>query len=52
MLGGTDKERYTGDFTYVPVTTPGYWQARTSPAPRLCTSPARHACATCYLACP
>jgi cathepsin D len=26
VLGGTDKERYTGDFTYVPVTTPGYWQ--------------------------
>jgi len=26
VLGGTDTARYTGDFTYVPVTKPGYWQ--------------------------
>ena len=25
-LGGTDPTYYTGDFTYVPVTKPGYWQ--------------------------
>jgi cathepsin D len=25
-LGGTDPSRYTGSFTYAPVTRPGYWQ--------------------------
>ncbi|KAH9166889.1 acid protease [Lactarius sanguifluus] len=25
-IGGTDQEHYTGAFTYMPVTTQGYWQ--------------------------
>jgi len=25
-LGGVDKSKYTGDFTYTPITTKGYWQ--------------------------
>jgi len=26
LLGGTDPSHYTGDFTYTPVTRPGYWE--------------------------
>jgi len=26
VLGGVDSTKYTGDFTYTPVTIPGYWQ--------------------------
>ena len=25
-MGGSNPDRYTGEFTYLPVSVPGYWQ--------------------------
>jgi hypothetical protein len=30
MFGGVDSARYTGDFTYIPVSKQGYWQVKVS----------------------